>query len=172
MELHQGRKSSTATRVYQRALAGWRLIGVVICSSDMRRVDVHIKVRPRMRNAFLLRRHLVVCLAALSTLSASCGGGSDDRAEQMYKASGSLQCATSLTTRVRLDGEVSALRSAGAVVLTSSCASDGEVHPVACGTSSGELFSVEVEASSVSVARSQGFTPSSMYPRAFVIACR
>ena len=125
-----------------------------------------------MRNSYLVRQHLVLSLSALCALSVGCGGSSDEGNEQMYKPSGSLQCATSLTTQARLDAEVRELRSVGAAVVSSSCASDGELRPASCGTPSGELFVVEVEASSVSVARSRGFVPSSSYPRAFVIACR
>jgi hypothetical protein len=125
-----------------------------------------------MRNAHRMRFRLLASLCALSVLVAGCGGGSEDRPQQMYKSSGSLQCAATLTTQVRLDAEVSALQGAGASVVSSSCASDGEVRPAACGTTSGELFGVEIGASSVSVAQSLGFSASSNFPRAFVIACR
>jgi hypothetical protein len=101
-----------------------------------------------------------------------CGGGTDETPAVLYKSAGSVQCAASQMTQARLDAAVAGLRTAGATVAASSCAVDGMPHPALCGTDSGELFSVTVPPTSVTVAQQAGFRPASDYPSAKAAACQ
>ncbi len=112
----------------------------------------------------------LVLPAVVATMG--CGGGSDDRDSVFYKATGSLQCSPSLMTQARLDEEASALRVAGATVISSGCAADGRGYPAVCGGGTGELFSVTVSPGSVSVVRRAGFTAATAFADAQSIACR
>ena len=99
-------------------------------------------------------------------------GGADDTTLVFYKPAGSLQCAASRTTQVRLDIEVAALRAAGAAVLSRSCANDGAARLAVCGADNGDLLSVSVDLASVPTTLLLGYQPAASYPTARTIACQ
>lgn len=112
-------------------------------------------------------------LALLSMLLglAACGGSVEaDRI--MIKSSGTLQCEASLTTQVRLDAEIAALRAAGAVVEGGRCVLDGVARPAVCGAAAGEAFEVAVAVESVPIARQRGFDSADAFPDRKPLACK
>lgn len=112
-------------------------------------------------------------MLALALVLAACGGGgADESGVVLFKPTGTLQCAPTLTTQARLDTEVAALRAAGVAVLDSRCAQDGAAHATLCGSEAGELFSVAVSSVSVPAAQALGFQPAGRYPGAQRMPCR
>lgn len=109
---------------------------------------------------------------ALATLALVGCGGSDDTASVLYKPTGTLQCTATQTTQARLDTEVVSLQGAGAFVIASNCANDGEAHVTLCGAENGDLFSVTVPPSSESLARQLGYQSASQYSSTRPIACQ
>jgi hypothetical protein len=99
------------------------------------------------------------------------GGGSED-SPVLYKSAGSLQCAASQTTQVRLNAEVAALHAGGVSVVTSGCANDGVGHPAVCSTDNGDLFAISVSPASVAAAQQLGYQSASTLPNAKSIACQ
>lgn len=111
------------------------------------------------------------CTLAICILVTACGG-SDTADTVLYKQSGSLQCAPSQTTQVRLNAEVAALQAAGASVSASSCANDGVAHAALCGAENGDLFAVTVSPGSEHLAVQAGFVSAGNYPGARPLACQ
>ena len=115
---------------------------------------------------------LRLALIALVTLAFVACSGTRDAAPVFYKPTGTLQCAPSKTTQAGLEAELSALQGAGATVIASNCAKDGEAYITLCGAQNGDLFSVTVSPSSAPLALQLGYKPASQYSSARPIACQ
>lgn len=115
---------------------------------------------------------LLPVVTLLATFSLTGCGGAEDADVVLYKPTGSLQCAPTQSTQVRLNAEVSALRMAGATVNSSRCATDGLARIAVCGVENGDLFSVTVSGTSETAAAQLGYKGADSYPGARPSVCQ
>lgn len=145
---------------------------------------------PIQNKGALSMKFLLLATVVVAVSIGGCGGGADEQKiaderkiaselkipdEQqitMFKKTGTVQCSVTKTTKVALDAEVSALRSAGIDVLASACASDGVAHPSQCGMEAGDLFAVVVTSSNEANALKMGFQSAGAYSSATAQSCQ
>ena len=118
-------------------------------------------------------RRLALSVAVASAM-VTCACADVDAASQratirVFKSLGSVQCSGGGKDIALMSRELS---NAGLEVISSTCGTDGHMHPMLCGANDGRIGIFEIGSKDMAAASRLGFAPLSRLPEAQVLPCQ